>query len=162
MLDLLIYLSPLLPFLSRGIVSAMNWQRMKEPVPAKVQDRETYRTLILTLAGFSFTGLLGVTVASTALGTNLDYTAYYLLFSFLSFIATLNIQSYKNFIWLDVLSDMFFDSAILTLILSVAVIIIVATFSLWVKTLVILGLIFWLVDHAIQLTHLYKDFRRRH
>src|SRR4051812_24944891 len=99
------YLLPMVPLLSRLVICLKFRHQMLVPLTAAEKDRETNRTNILALSGFSFTALLGVTIAGTTLHQNLDITVYFLLVSFICFFSTLNVQSYKHFKWIDQLSD---------------------------------------------------------
>ena len=145
---LLLLLMPLVTF---GFICLRFRSVMSELLLPAERDSETYRTIILALAGFSFTALLALTVVNATVSTQLQLPAYYLLFSFLCYFFTLNLQSYKFRRWHDQLSDALMGVASLALLLSVASVIATArpdSLDAWLTTTLVIGV--WLIDHTIR------------
>ncbi len=63
----LLYVIPLTPFVGRGLIALKFKKATDGLLPEAAADREQHRNLILVLAGFSFTGLLGLAVAPLAI-----------------------------------------------------------------------------------------------
>jgi hypothetical protein len=125
------------------------------------RDRETHRTIILALAGFSFTGLLALVVLEGALQQGLSVAIYCLLISFVSFIVSLNLQSYKFRYWHDQLGTAFIDAGTLALILSVLSILFTPHYDpLFATALSALALTAWVADHIIRLSLEVRIMRR--
>ncbi len=61
------YVLPLIPVLSRTALSLKFKNQMNELLLEPELDREAHRTLIIPLAGFSFTGLMGIMVVDLTL-----------------------------------------------------------------------------------------------
>ena len=151
--DLFWYLALLLPFLTRMVLCIRFWTHAKQRLTEDEQDRETHRTIILALAGFSFTGLLALVVLESALQQELSIAISCLLFSFLSFMVSLNLQSYKFHYWQDQLGTAFIDAGTLALILSVLSILVTSQQDpKFATTLSVLALTAWVVDHSIRLS----------
>ena len=95
---------------------------MKDVVPEDENDRDSHRALILALAGFSFTGLIGVAVVDAKVQLHLEYAVYFLFVSFLCFFFALNLQGYKFRRWHDQVSDALIEAATLSLMSCIAVV----------------------------------------
>jgi hypothetical protein len=115
-------------------------------------DHRANRLLILSLAGFSYSGLLALALLSTITGINLDLSAYYLLVSFLSYYLALNLQSYRYRRWHDHLGNALLDSGGLSLILSALSVILSSHFSrsykIWTS---VSAFMVWYLDHILRL-----------
>lgn len=150
-------LLPLLPLLTRGFVSLMFPEFMGERLPEEARQRNTYRTVVLGLMGFSFTSLLALTVfdakiANEATNPKTFFSIYYLLVSFLSFLVVLNLQSYKFYEWLEQVGAILMDAATLSLILAIVKLFESSGYEQSYKILFIaLALGVWLLDHLIRL-----------
>ncbi|MBW2620863.1 MAG: hypothetical protein JRC56_05985 [Deltaproteobacteria bacterium] len=91
---------------------------MSEIPSEEEQDRESHRSHILTLAGFSFTGLLAIAVLDATLVQDFRFAVYYLLVSFLCYLSALNFQGYKSKRWHDQLATALMDVASLSLMIN--------------------------------------------
>jgi hypothetical protein len=128
---------------------------MKEPLTEDQMDRETYRSIILTFAGFSFAGALGIVGIAATLAPNssqqLQPSLYYLLTSFLLHLLALNIQGYKLYRILDQLTDYLVEAGVLLLLFSIIALVRVANpnsdYAFWVSVLALGG---WLLNHAVR------------
>jgi len=121
--DAVWYAIPWIPFLTRSLLSLVYRQHMRETLPEEALDRDSYRTMILAFAGFSFTGLLGVAVVDSMVRyLDLRMSSYFLMVSFVTFLAAYDLQGYKCFRWQDQLGDALVESARLALIFSVLVV----------------------------------------
>jgi hypothetical protein len=85
--------------------------------------------LLVALSGFSFAGLIGlVALPGDLLGRQLSI--WYVLLSFLSYLAALNLQGYKALRWHDHAGDALSDIASLGLIASVLAFVLKSDFAL--------------------------------
>jgi hypothetical protein len=124
---------------------------MKAYLPPKAQDAEANRSHALGLAGFSFTGVMALTVIDISTNISLRASAYYMLVSFLAFLWGLNIQSYKHFKWIDVFSDALMDVGSLGLVLALIAALWSQPLDLglrWIGTS--LASAVFLVDHCVR------------
>lgn len=145
---------PLLPFLTRGLVLGLlhrGW--MGQIVPEGVNDRDTHRTMVLALAGFSFSGLLAISVADATLRQDLRLSVYYLLVSFLSYFFALNLQGWKYLRWHDaILSDGLIEAASLSLLASVVAVVWQGNPNTnYAFAIAAAAAIVWLIDHVVRL-----------
>lgn len=158
----ILYLLPFIPLISRTVLCLRFRSQMSEILGEEEQDRESHMTLILSLAGFSFTGLVGLIVVDATLRLSYKIAIYYLLVSFLSFLFSLNIQGYKSKRWHDQISTGIMDSGSLSLILAVAYLIYnqpyEPEFSL---SLIMLSFVAWLTDHAIRVRLPWQFLREK-
>ena len=95
------YFVPLVPLVSRALLCVKHRTQMSEILSEEENDRESHRSHILALAGFSFTGLLAIAVLDATLLQDFHYAVYYLLVSFLCYLSALNFQGYKSKRWHD-------------------------------------------------------------
>lgn len=126
-------------------------------IPEEENDRDSHRTLILALAGFSFTGLIGIAVVDATIQTHLEYAVYFLFVSFLSFFFSLNLQGYKFRRWHDQLSDALIEAATLSLMACIAVIalkIYPATFVAYF--IAISAALVWGLDFLLRISRMAK------
>jgi hypothetical protein len=165
----LLYGIPLIPFVPRLIIIFASRGATRDLLPEPAADREQHRNFILVLAGFSFTGLLGLAVAPLAaseptarqhLQHVLQLPTYFLLTSFLFYVFALNLQAYKQTWRHDLLGDAMIDGAALSLLSSIIVIVWDASNNLTFSILIGLfaGLI-WLTDEIIRIRLTWKIFR---
>jgi len=153
----ILYFLPFLPFLTRGILCYRFRTKMTISLRNQELDKESHRTYILAMAGFSFSGLLAMVVLDVSLPQDFHFAVYYLLISFLSYIVSLNLQGYKALRWQDQLATAFMDSASLCLILSVLSILYSQNFvKSFAYTLTIIAISIWLIDHVIRLRIWWK------
>lgn len=125
---------------------------MKDNLPAKVLDKESHRSHFMTLAGFSFSGLLAMAVLDVALRQDFQYSIYYLFLSFLGYIFAVNLQSYKAKRWQDQLATASSDMASLCLVLSILSILMTKKFSpVFAYILSTIAVLVWLTDHGLRL-----------
>ena len=146
------YFVPLLPLVSRSLLCIKHRDHMSEILCENEQDRESHRSHILALAGFSFTGLLAIAVLDATLLQDFHYAVYYLLVSFLCYLSALNFQGYKSKRWHDQLATALMDAASLSLIMSIISILKIRPFSaFFVSILSALALLIWGVDHIARI-----------
>jgi hypothetical protein len=138
------------------------WQFMKENLGEQEGDREAHRSVILALAGFSFSGVIAVTIVDNATMQDLKMPAYFLFISFLSYLFALNLQGYKLYRWVDQASDALIATASFSLILALLAVILAANYSTPYKVFVTsLGLLVWLIDFSIQVTLTWKYLAKK-
>lgn len=153
----LAYAVPLLPLLVRAILTRRFHQSMVEYLPEEAQEREQHRSLILTLAGFSFTGLLALVVLDSALAQRFRLPIFYLLTSFLSYMWALNLQGYKARRWHGSLAVGLVEVGSLSLLLSVIALLWAPTFERsFAAGLSTFACIVWGLDFVLRLTFEYR------
>ncbi len=152
-LHVLYYLAPLIPLLTRGLLCLTFRSEMSDVLDEEELDRESHRAHIMALAGFSFAALLALVVIDAALlHQNFQLPVYYLMVSFIFYMAALNLQGYKSRRWEDQVGTALMDAASLSLILSILSILFLNGFTpqfAWCISL--LALSGWLIDHVIRL-----------
>ena len=94
---------------------------MSRKLTVAERDSASHRATALGMAQFSFAGAIALTVVNTQfkLENSNTLVAYYLAVSFLLFLAMHNLETYKIREWVDQVSDACYDSAYLSLILSI-------------------------------------------
>lgn len=153
----LYYLIPGFPLVTRFLLYLRFPYDMTEYLTEVEKDRESHRSYILALAGFSFSGLLAIAVLDTALQQNFKLSVYYLFISFLCYLFTLNMQSYKARRWHDQMATAFMDAASLSLIMSVLSILYSQNTNKFFKIILsIIALLFWGIDHFIRIRIQWK------
>jgi len=150
-IELLPYALPFLPLLGRMIIIVRFKHYMGDNLDEAAIDRTNHRSLIVALAGFSFAGLL----ALVALPGHLSERAlpiWYVLVSFLSYLATLNLQGYKASRWHDQIGDALYEMAALGLIASVITFVLKSELPLAFRTIAtVLAASVWMFDFIIRI-----------
>ncbi len=130
---------------------------MSEVPSEEEQDRESHRSHILTLGGFSFAGLLAISALDVTSNHDFRFAVYFLLASFLCYLFSLNLQGYKSKRWHDQFATALMDSASLSLIMSIISILQVKALNLsFVAGITGLALLVWAVDHIVRIRILWK------
>jgi len=154
------YFIPLFPFLTRSFIVVYFHSLMSASMSIEESDRDTHRSYILAMSGFSFTGLLALAIVNAEITTNLDLPVFYLLISFLCYFFALNLQGYKFYRWHDQLSNALIESASLSIILTIVAIIIKAKgITAYSMAIVIISISIWLIDNTIRLLLSYSYFK---
>jgi hypothetical protein len=124
---------------------AIYYRQVMSRLGSKEQQRDSTRSFVLTMAGFSFAALIGVVLVSGETDRDLGLLIYYLVVSFLAFMSAANVQRYKVKQWLDLASDAAIDIGNLALMLGVAAALVgFGTPYAW--PLSITGLVLWTID----------------
>lgn len=130
---------------------------MMEYIPEEAQEREQNRSLILALAGFSFTGLLALVVLDSTLAQKFRLSIFYLLTSFLSYMWALNLQGYKARRWHGSLAIGLVEVGSLSLLLSVMVLLWSPNFERpFAVGLSMFASIVWGLDFILRLIFEYR------
>jgi hypothetical protein len=104
------------------------------------------------LAGFAFTGLLGISAFLGPLKLSLWLPFYFLFCGFLAFLATANLQGYKAHHWQDQLSSALGESGTLSLIVSVIGLLPIGTINKnYLCLMAFVAVAVWGVDHFVRL-----------
>jgi len=114
----LAYAAPALPLGTRALMGVVHRAHMLEILSEDEQDRSSHRAYILSLAGFSFSALLALGLVEATLQAELQLSLYYLVISLVSFLAALNLQSYKGARWQDQVATALMEAATLSLLLA--------------------------------------------
>lgn len=125
---------------------------MNSHLPEPAQDRDANRGYILSLAGFSFTAVAALIVLDATTKVTLQLPIWFVLVSFLSFLASLNLQSYKSTRWQNQLAAALLEAGTLSLVLAIIALLFGATFDrVFQFAAATLALLTWAVDHSVRL-----------
>ena len=156
------YFLPLLPIISRTCLCLIYNGQMEEHLEEAELDRDAHRNVILPLAGFSFTGVVGLIVLDPKLRLNYKIAIFYLMISFLTYLFSLNIQGYKTKRWHDLLSTGVMESGSLSLILAACYLIGTQEFGeIYAAVLIFISLGAWLTDHIIRLSIQWRYLKEK-
>lgn len=116
------------------------------------QDRDQQRSVILALAGFSFSGVLALVLLDAAANQPFQLGVYFLLLSFLGYLWSFNLQGYKSRRWQGELALALLELGALSLILALISIIWASSFGQRFKiAMSALGIGIWCLDHLLRL-----------
>lgn len=116
------------------------------------QDRDAHRSIILGLAGFSFTAVAGLAVLDASIRSSLQLPIWYVLVSFVCYVSALNLQSYKATRWQNQLAAALIEAGSLSLTLTLVALLFNTKFDPWFPYLAsAIALGAWFADHAITL-----------
>lgn len=154
------YFLPLLPLIVRFVILWRYKHLFKEDLDRKAAALEAHQDYLLPLAGFSFAGVIALTVAvSDQTRKELELSTFYVIVGFLGYLSALNIQGYKFSHWEDQIADALIDGASLSLVLSIIFIITNYKYSGPYKVLIIIvGIGAWLFDYVLRMRYLRKMF----
>ena len=142
-----VFLAPLAPCVVRAVLALRYRGQLSERLGDEQRDTEAHRAQLLTLAGFSFSGLIAVIVLNATLRYDFHTVIYYLLLSFLGFLLSLNIQGYKFTRGLDLFSTAVMDTATLSLILAIVAMLFAAGLDVrFASATSVLACSVWLLD----------------
>lgn len=141
----------LVPMLTRAALCWFHRSEMSSELDEDAKDREANRSVIIPMAGFSFTALLALAVTDANFGIDLSVPITLLVISFTGFYAAMNIQSYKHTDFADQIGTTSYEIGSLGLFLAVAYVIVSNPGLAPSKYLAIAALAIWFVDHGIRL-----------
>jgi hypothetical protein len=107
------------PLLARGLQTLWYSGVMSEDLDEADLDRETHRTVLLALAGFSFSALLALVALDRSIVEKNTPAVVALMASFLAHLFALNLQGYKARRWHEQASDALMETASLGLVLAI-------------------------------------------
>jgi hypothetical protein len=113
------YLLPLLPLVPRSLIVLRFRNFMSEQLSTAERAASEHRTVILALAGFSFSAGLALPAYGATTHADVLLPTFYVVVSFLCYLAALQVQSHKVVRWLDQVGSVLVDVATLCLILAV-------------------------------------------
>lgn len=105
------YLAPVFPLAVRIGLMWKFKRFMHESLSVEEQQQEEHRTVILALAGFSFTAALALPAYGVSAGVDVLLPTFYVVLSFLCYLAALNAQAYKYTRWHDQIASGLADVA---------------------------------------------------
>jgi hypothetical protein len=147
-----LYALPLAPLASR-VVAGVYWHwLMPIALPEEAQERDMQRSVVLALAGFAFTAAAALAVLDTGTRPGLQLSIWYALASFLSYMSSLSLQSYKYLIWQDQLATALIEVGSLSLMLTLLTLLFAAKLEPWFFWMAAcVTLLAWTVDHGVKL-----------
>lgn len=159
----LLPLAPFIPFATRGVIYFLYRSYVTGDLNLSVEYRAANRSFILTLAGFSFTALLALSVVDAQVpGSPLQLPVYYLLISFLCYFIVMNLQKYPYRGWTQQVDSALIETASLAFLLAVATIIASASDNSFYNVVVpILAVGVWVADHVIEIVAWVGYWRRK-
>ena len=146
------YAVPLIPLAGRALLCTRWSWLMGDDLPEAAQDRDVQRGFVLSLAGFSFTAVAALIVLDTTVRVQLQLPIWYVLVSFLAFIATLNLHAYKSSRWQNQLAEALHEAGTLSLVLAIVALLFTTSFEAvfqWGATALALGV--WASDYLVRL-----------
>jgi len=153
-------LAAAVPLLTRGITTVVFRAAMHQQLKEANLARDAYRAFILALAGFSFTGMAALAVLDSSVQRKFSLAILYLVVSFLSFVAALNWQIYKQVRWQHELAGALIEVAILSMLLSVVAIVCVSAFPIGIKWAIgATAVVIWASDHIARLVFDVRFFK---
>jgi hypothetical protein len=115
----LLYVLPLLPLLPRCWLAVRFRAFMSEDLSVNERATTEHRTVILALAGFSFSAALALPAYGASTQADVLLPTFYVVVSFLCYMGALNSQTHKFARWHDQVGSALADIATLSLILAV-------------------------------------------
>lgn len=171
-----IYLLPLLPIATRGSLCLCFRVAAKRDVPDEALQQAEHRSSDLVLAGFAFTGLLGIVAMQLQSPMqphhmeplihlpvyDLRLPLYFQMCSFIALIFSANFQGYKKHHWQVLLSSALWDSGTLSLLFSMlALLDAYPTIREYIWPMLCIATLTWISDHGIRLWKDTKIMRGR-
>jgi hypothetical protein len=145
-----LYALPALPSAVRLLIGVRFTGYMRVHLPAESLERSDHRSVLAALASISFAGLLAIVALPGPLRER-QLAVWFLLVSFLSLLAALNLQGYKARRWHDWTGDALFEGATLALVAAVAVFVVKSDLSLAFRVVtVLLAAGVWLIDFLLR------------
>ena len=146
--------APLLPFITRTVVLVLFRRYASVQLSEEELDRETHRQLSLTLAGFSFSAVAALALLDPIVRKSLEYPTYFVFVSFIAFLASANLDSYKSKRWQDQLGTALRECGMLCLILCLVILVVGSSFSAGMEGFLSgIALFAWTIDHITHLRH---------
>jgi hypothetical protein len=146
----LLYLLPFLPLVGRLAIIVRFAPSRNDILSEEEQDRDSYRTHILALAGLSFMGVSAFAVVETTLKTGLSWAITYFLISFFAYMFSLNVVYVKGRRWQDQLATAFSEVGTLSMFLAL-VATLTATKSDAAPIIAGIATFVWFMDHTYRI-----------
>lgn len=150
-----------IPILTRGLMYWRHRKVMRESICEDEKDRDTHRSVIIPMGGFSFTALLALAISDAKFNIGLRVPIMFLVISFTAFYFAMNMQSYKHTRRDDLVATAAYDLAMLCLFLAVAHIVLSNVNLGLTRFWAVIALIFWLIDHVIRCRFDWKHLSDR-
>ena len=148
--DLWLYALPAAPAIIRFFVALHFSGYMRAVLPEDAMQRMDHRTVLVALAAISFAGLFAIVVLPVVADRQLP--VWFMLISFLFFLAALNLQGYKARRWHDWAGDALFEGATLALLGAVAAVASKSEFPVGFRVAaVVAAVIVWLTDFTLRI-----------
>jgi hypothetical protein len=95
----------------------------------EAQEREQQRAVILSLAGFSFTGIVALIILDATILPRLHFAVWFLLISFLAYTWSFNAQGYKSKRWQNEIAIGLLEAGGLSLVFAIVSILAASNFD---------------------------------
>ena len=150
-----------LPVITRLAQASHHRGVLATPIGNDQESRDSSRTIIIALAGFSFTGVVGIAVLESATRRQeLQIPVGFFLVSFLLCLFALQLENYKFFIGRELLSTYLTESAILMLLIAIVAIVWAGRYGILFKTAVaLISYGGWLTDHFLSWRYMENYLR---
>ncbi|HQR52450.1 MAG TPA: hypothetical protein PLZ79_04210 [Burkholderiales bacterium] len=157
----LLYLIPAFPVLTTAMIALRFSRLMKKALTPERWNPARSRTVSLSMAGFSFTGVVGIAVLQESIQKTLELPMYYLVLSFLCYLCAANLESYKFFVSRQMISHALTESASLSLTCAVVSVVFLGgygqPFTLILLAIAVVG---WLGNHALVAFYVFRVFTK--
>jgi hypothetical protein len=160
LLEWLVRLSPILVIVIRFAVLWPYRRVFAHEIPPDQLRPDVRQTIIITFAGFSFSGLLAVAAVDAATPLDLHVPAYYLLGSFLCYLVTMNLQDWKSRKWHEQVDRGLSDAASISLVLAVVSTYVDVGHNSFGHVLLGIALGVWGVDYSLRLAIVRRRYVR--
>ena len=150
-----------LPLVTRSLQAWRHRALRKERLLEDQAARDSSRIVVIALATFAFTGVVGVAVLENATRrAELEISVAFFLVSFLFSVFALQLENYKFVMPRQILSLYLTESAILMLLIAIVSIVATSRYSMLFKTFVaMLSFGGWLVDHVLEWRYMENHLR---
>ena len=128
-----VYFLPALPIVIRTFICGRFWSVMKDVLSEEAQERDQQRAVILSLAGFAFTGIVALVILDATILPRLHFAVWFLLISFLTYTFSFNAQGYKSKRWQGEIAIGMLEAGGFSLVLAIVSILFASNFDLGFK-----------------------------
>lgn len=147
----------LFPFLIRGLVMAFYHRVVQRPLEDEEGDSDAHRSYIYCLIAISFAGLVGLTVVDASVDIKISDSAVLLMVAFVSYYLSLNMQTYKLKLYLDIISDGLLEVGSFALFMSIVVLVgRVKQDTSMITAIQCILVMAWAVDYLVKIIMLVR------
>jgi hypothetical protein len=157
-----LYALPLLAALPRCWVTWRYRRFMEETISDHERAANEHRTLILALAGFSFSAAVALPAYGLTAEKDVLLPTFYVVVSFLCYLGALNAQSHKLVRWHDQVGSGLADIAIFALFMAVFVMLVSLDPPIaYLVAVITLAILVWGIDLALRVSAWTSFFRAK-
>jgi hypothetical protein len=149
------FLLPVVPAVSRLGLCVRFRGLLHDGIPDDWLNTDQNLVVLIGIAGFSFTGVVGITVLESATRRQeLQLPIFFLLVSFLCSLSGINLESYRFDVFRFLAGDILYDASIFCLIASIVTIVIMARYPLsFMLFVTLIAFAAWSGDHLLRVRY---------